>query len=580
MTATESTLNFRIRLSFWALGAVLGFSQAWTSRLQVDDNTISYLDMGSSFFHGHHWSIVNGFWGPLYAFLLGLVIAVFRPSLYWEYPTVHLVAFVIFLFTMASFDYFLRQVVRFGYESGPEESSADQDWEWTAIAYTLFLWSALQLVGVGRVYPEMLVAGFSYLSCGLLVTISFGWAPWKSYLSLGVVLGLSYLTKSAALPICLLILFIAWLSAKHKSRYALISAMVFVAIVAPFIAALSFQKGRFSSGEAVKYDYAVSVNRIPHIHWQGDAQMPAAHPTRQIFTAPAIYEFREPFQGTFPPEYDISYWYEGVKPQFHLRQQLGALRFFLRLESETLLYWLNGVVLTTLFLVLYETGCGLRILKDVFRYWFLIIPTLATALFHALVYYHPKYVAASFVVLLVCLFLSAAPFLSTKKSRLPSGVAVLQFAVFLGLVGLPVMLQLFNTHPLQARESEGASYPEIAQKALEMGLKPGDEIASLNYSNTSGLTMWAHLARVRIIAEVHYHDTWQPEEQTTNFWKANPETQKKVMEKLSETGARAVISQDQPSGAEAEDWSEIGTTGYYLYWLKPVAESFGGAPTN
>ena len=142
------------------------------------------------------------------------------------------------------------------------------------------------------------------------------------------------------------------------------------------------------------------------------------------------------------------------------------------------------------------------------------------------------------------------------------------------------MLQLLNTHPHLTRESQGAPYPEIAQKALEMGLKPGDEIASLNYSNTSGLTMWAHLARVQIIAEVHYHDTWQPEEQTTNFWKADPETQTKVMQKLSETGARAVISQDKPSGPGAEGWLEIGATGYYLYWLKPVAESLGGTRAN
>ena len=70
MTAAVTTLNFRIRLTFWALGAVLGFSQAWTSRLNALDNTVSYLDMGGYFFHGHHSAIINGFWNPLYALLV------------------------------------------------------------------------------------------------------------------------------------------------------------------------------------------------------------------------------------------------------------------------------------------------------------------------------------------------------------------------------------------------------------------------------------------------------------------------------------------------------------------------------
>lgn len=582
MTATETTLDFRIRLSFWALGTVLGFSQAWTSRFQASDNTISYLDMGNYFFRGHLWSIINGFWAPINAFLLGLAVALFRPSLYWEFPTVHLVAFLVFLFTMICFDYFLLQAIQFAYVDGPERSNTgEQDWPWIMIAYTLFFWASLRLIGLEDMHPEMLIAGFFYLACGLLVTIYLGRADWKAFLALGVILGLSYLTKWAVLPISLLILFIVWLCAKTKTRHVMISVITFVVIVAPFIAALSIQKGRFTWGEPIKYDYAVSVNRIAHIHWQGDAQMPAAHPTRKLFAAPATYEFREPLKGTFPPQYDISYWYEGVKPQIHLRQQLEALRIYLYWEFETVFRLLNGVLLTTLFLVLYETGRGWGILQDVLRYWFLFIPALATALFHALVYYHPKYLAASLVVLLLCLFLSAASSSNLAGSRLLSGVALLQFVVFSGLVGLPLMLHLVGIRSLQAREQlERATYPEIAQQAVDMGLRPGDEIASLNYSNTSGLTMWAHLAHVQIVAEVHDHSTWQPEEATVNFWKTDRETQEKLMQKLWQTGARAVISQDKPLGAGAKGWLEIGTTGYYLYWFRPPVEPRMGTPAS
>jgi len=569
MTATETNLNFRIRLAFWALGAALGFSQAWISKLDADDNVVSYLDMGSYFFHGHHWAIINGFWSPLYTLLIGSTIHLLKPSLYWEYPTVHLLVFFIFLFTMTGFDYFLRQSIQLRSDIDPEKKgSSELDWVWITLGYTIFLWSSLDLIGVNKITPDMLVAGFFYLSCGLLVTISAGRAQWGTFLGFGLTLALSYLTKFVVLPISLLILVIAWLVAKQKARYVLISAIAFVALAAPFIAALSAEKGRFNFGETARYDYAVTVNGIPHHHWQGDSKTPLAHPTRQIFAAPATFEFREPFKGTYPPQYDLSYWYEGVKPEFHFRQQIKVLATNLFWEWSTLIHALKGVLLTTLFLAFYQAGRGWLIPRDLVRYWFLIVPCLATAGLYALVYYAPQYLAASFVVLLLCLFLSAAVTVRLPSSRLLSGVAVLQFVMFFTFVGFPSLLHVLGTHALQPRVAERASYQEVAKKASEMGLKPGDQIASLNASNL-GMSMWAHLARLQIVAEVYY---WPelPEGVTNNFWEAAPLVQETVIQKLSQTGARAVVSQDRPTGASAGGWLEIGTTGYYLYWLQPA----------
>ena len=153
-----------------------------------------------------------------------------------------------------------------------KRGSSELNWVWITIGYTIFLWCSLQLIEVNKETPDMLVAGFFYLSCGLLVTISTGRAKWRTFLGLGLTLGLSYLTKFVALPISFLILIIAWLVAKQKARYVVISAIAFVAIAAPFIAALSAQKGRFTYGESGPYDYAVTVNGIPHHHWQGDSK--------------------------------------------------------------------------------------------------------------------------------------------------------------------------------------------------------------------------------------------------------------------------------------------------------------------
>jgi hypothetical protein len=137
MNASEITRNLKTRLIFWALGAVLGLNQAWSSRLDADDNTVTYLDIGNNFFHGHPSAIINGFWSPVYSLLFGLTTTVFKPSLYWEYAATHLLLFAIFLFTMVSFDYFLRQLMQFRNDFVVEkENSFTPDWVWITIGYT------------------------------------------------------------------------------------------------------------------------------------------------------------------------------------------------------------------------------------------------------------------------------------------------------------------------------------------------------------------------------------------------------------------------------------------------------------
>lgn len=563
MTATKTNPRLRIRWAFWILGAALGFSQAWISRFDASDNLVSYLEMGGYFFHGHPGAIVNGFWSPLNAWLFGLAIALFRPSPYWEYPTAHLLVFIIFLFTMACFDYFLMHLIELR-SDWAAESSSGSDCASIAIGYTIFLWSSLQLITINDENPNLLVAALFYISCGLLLSIWTGRARTGAFLGLGVTQGLTYLANFLLLPTTVAILVIAALAAKQKARYVAVSAIAFLAIAVPFIAALSAQKGRLTTGESFVYDYAINVNGIPRHHWQGNDGMPLKHPTRQIFQAPPTFEFREPLKGTYPPEYDISYWYEGLKPRVHLGQQIEVLAHNLFSMFETLFFSMNGVLLSTLFLALYSTGRGWLVLKDLLRRWFLIVPCVVTAGLYALFLYLAQYLAAFFVVLLVCLFLSAR---CAATTRLLSGVAVLQFVMFFGLVGLPTLVHALHIHQLQSPTVEAASYQEIAAKALEMGLKPGDEIASLNAGN-AGMAMWAHLAHVQIIAEVYW--TGHPAEAKNNFWNADTLTQDQVLQRLSQTGARAIVSGDAPSGAAASRWSEIGTTGYYLYWPKPI----------
>jgi hypothetical protein len=567
--------GLRVRILFWGLGAALAFGQAWTSRFDADDNTVVYLDIGRNFLHGHTAAIVNGFWSPVYSLLFGLTTTVFKPSRYWEYPATHLLLFAIFLFTMACFDYFLRQLLQFrNVLVAGKENSPTPDWVWITIGYSMFLWSTLKWTTVDQVTTDLMVAGFLYLALGFLTNISSERASWKTYLLLGLSLGLIYLTRFYLLPICLLILLIAWLIAKQKGRYVGISTATLVIVAAPYIAAISTQKGKFTYGETASFDYAVSVNGIPRYHWQGDARSRLVHPTRQIFAAPAAFEFKAPLKGTFPPQYDISYWYQGVRPKVQFGREMKVLGRNLGLELDTLIFSLGGILVPTVFLAL---GHGRMSLQDVARYWFLILPCVAMGVLFAMVYYKPPYMAASFVVVVLCLFCSAV--IIRRGSRLLPGVAVLYLIVILGLVAFPPVLHAFDIHPFHSPNPAGPSYQQVAEAALQAGLKPGDQIASLNDSNF-GPSEWAYLLHLHIVAEIPYiagmpdgtpYCYWNTH--ANNFWNADPATQAQLLERFSQVGAVAVLSQQRPTGPAAAKWLELGNTGYYLYWLSGVNQT-------
>src|SRR5438128_10198625 len=95
----RSVGNYQVlRAVFWLIGIVIGLLQAWHDRNMIVIDTISHLDMADAYFRGDWAMAINGCWNPLYAWILGLAMLVVKPSSYWEYPTVHFVLFIIFLF--------------------------------------------------------------------------------------------------------------------------------------------------------------------------------------------------------------------------------------------------------------------------------------------------------------------------------------------------------------------------------------------------------------------------------------------------------------------------------------------------
>src|SRR5208282_1588383 len=142
-----------------ATALVLGLIQVWANRFYMTSDGISYLDMAAAYLRGDWHTAINGYWNPLYSWLMGIGLLVLRPSTYWEYPAVQLINFGIYAATVASFEYFLRGLLQ-------KQKNAMTI---SLIAYALFLWSSLELIQVSMVNPDMLVAASVYTALGALL---------------------------------------------------------------------------------------------------------------------------------------------------------------------------------------------------------------------------------------------------------------------------------------------------------------------------------------------------------------------------------------------------------------------------
>jgi hypothetical protein len=572
----------KTRLLFWCLAMLFGGSQAWSARATVANDTVSYLDMGHYLLHGHWSQVINGLWNPLYACLLGLTISLFRPSPYREYPLVHVLLFFIFLFALASFDFFLRELILFRQEHESTKELSAPIWVWLTIGYAVFLWSSLQLIGVWESNPDIIIAAFFYLACGFLIRIRRGVIGWSTYLALGLVLGLGYLTKAVMFPVSLLCFAVAWLiggSLRPGIPRVLAGLLIFLAVSGPFIVALSVVKGGFTFGETGRYNYAVHVNKVPAVHWQGENATNGlpVHATHKIFERPATFEFASPVAGTYPVWYDPTFWYEGIKVRFDPREEVRTMLKNLRWEIE-LFFYLNGSIVATWFVLFYVGGKKLHVLRDLRDYWFLFVPAITTPFLYSLVHWEPRYIAPFLVVVIVCCFLSIHLPETRESRRLFPAVAVLMSVMLICPLGPGSIRLKTGIFDLLPSRDDPNSDPEVAGEMYRIGLHPGDRIASLCYSNL-GMSNWAHLAGLRIIAEVYY---WpgRPETLANDFWDANPATQVKVIQVLASTGASAVISQEAPRGSGGTGWVQVGRTQYYIHWLRPLTTSLAAADNS
>ncbi|MEP6637124.1 MAG: hypothetical protein ABJB97_10400, partial [Acidobacteriota bacterium] len=388
----------------WVVALGLGFLQAWGCRHDSADGLaymgpdgISYLDIGDAYMRGDWSHALNAMWSPFYSWLLGITLYVFKPSPFWEFTVVRLLNFLIYAGALLCFAFFLHALMRDRQGPALEIAAADHslpDWLWLVFGYSLFVWTSLLMNRVSRASPDILMSGWVYLSAGFLLRMRAEATDWLTFISFGLVLGLGYLTKTVMFPLALVFLGVSFVILRRTTRFRpallrlVVASLIFLAVAGPFIVALSRAKHRLTIGDSAGLNYAWYVNRAtPFIHWQGEPSGSGTplHATRKVFESPAVYEFAAPVGGTYAPWYDPSYWYEGVRPKFNLRQQLAATARNSRILFDFVFYRSFLVSITlALFLLFYQSRRSLFI-TDIVAYWFLIFPAATACMLYLLV---------------------------------------------------------------------------------------------------------------------------------------------------------------------------------------------------
>jgi hypothetical protein len=570
----RSSENFewgRLAIVFGLLIIALGAVQALDMDVRhggkfMDPDGIVYLDIGEAYFRGDWNTAINGLWPPLYSWLLGLVMFVLNPSPRLEFSVVRLVNFIIYLFAFGCFHFFLFEVIRYqrhritrffekGYVTLPE-------WAWAALGYSLFVLSSLKLITIKEDSPDMFVAAIIYLASGIILRISRGFTNWGIFVLLGGLLGVGYLTKAFMFYLAFIFLAVSVFSVGNLRRAVprlLIAVGVFFSVGSLYFVPLSVSNGRLTFGDSGGLNYLYHINRIPYVHWQGEppGNGTPEHPTRKIYDLPAIYEFKTPIGGTYPPWHDPVYWNEGAVPHFDLRGHIRVLINSCKIYFEV--FFLYGGSLIVGFLILHFLGSKRWFsVNYIFAHWNLLIPAIAALGLLSLVHVEPPH-TGSFVVLFW-----VGVFSSVRLPDLPESRRLLA-CVTIAIVTVLVITASFSTAlsgMSTANEMIKGKYNlwpyehrQVADSLKRIGVQPGDKVAVIGYAFENS---WARLARVRIVAELP---------SKVDYWASDSLVKSQVIQTFARTGARVIITIGIPNSASNKGWQKIKNTSYYFYVL-------------
>jgi hypothetical protein len=555
-----------IRAAYWVAAVVLGAAQTWYMRHRIFSDGISYLAIAQAYLRGDWHSALNGYWSPLYSWLIAIYLAIFQPSPYWQVSSLHVINFAAFLAACWTFERFLTALLR---NNSNSRQSCLQESTILAAGLVTVLFGGFVDIGIGYVSPDLIAYAITGLLAWLTVLIQQGQTSAWVFIAFGGALGLGYLDRSAFAPLA--VFYVAAVGGiLWRMRRGLIRPLAWIGVAgilisAPFPIALSRDRGRLTLGDSGKLNYGWEVaGAARSTHWQGepgDIGKPL-HPTRKILSSPVpVFEFSEPVSGPYPPWYDPSYWYEGIQPHLKIGSQIS--RTVSNLIMTAIVAGACPAVPIVFLLLVAGRGDFRRLRDSLTRNWGVILPPLVAIAIYCLVFVDRRYIAGFIAVfwLSVLCALNATREPRWRHTELAArGLCLLVFAgVLLPLMSASVSLALGDLVHLRERQANFNSL--LAERFRKIGLRPGDKIA---YSGISMNADWVRLAGCKIVAEVPI--TYDREQGWKNFVIANKQYQtafaelddkdrETVLDAFRRAGAVIAVVDGLPKGANQTGWT-------------------------
>ena len=569
-------VRYAIRVARF-IAVLVGLIDFYLTRFVVFSDGISYLEVARRYADGDLRGAVNAYWSPLYSWVLAIARLVCGANDGYELVSLHAINLAAYLLALFLFDRLVQRLLA-RRDNWTEQGKVT----FVVCAYSVFVWCAYYMIGIYYCSPDMIVFALTILLALLLLRLDEGGTRWSTMVSLGTVLALGYFAKAALLPLSGIYILSATLRRPvvlSLLRRSLVPTVTLLLLATPWILALRAKEGRWTFGDSGTLNYAWEVcGAARSVHWQGepgDIGTPL-HPTRLIHREPDVYEFNGPIAATYPPWFDPTYWYAGVKPRLELGRQLAVAGTYLRFAGLLLLF-APGVFLSVL--AVYYGSSIARAARASAAAWRLAVPCLATIALYSLVYIDTRYVAGSLLVLSLVVLSCTLPWVVSRRwlAVVRYGAAV-TCLLFCSLLPLRVVYKF--THPQAPGYTDQQS--RIAEEMRDLGLRRGDSIA---YIGISANAYWALLSGVTISAEIpvsfdrngridnYVLDNYSNLER---FWGASPVERDSVLALLHDVGVRAVVADVVPAGADVTGWhrmrgqaaSQRGPEGVFVRFLR------------
>ncbi len=175
--------------------------------LPIGPDGLAYLDVARAYLHQNWHIAINGYWGPLYSWLLAIAMGIFHPGVNTEFAMARAVNFLVFSAALYTFSVFWRALADWSRRTNADETSIPEaaPHTWIALGYLLFIVNFAWFVDV--VSPDVLVAAIVFAIAAFLFKLN-DHLPHSAiaYASLGALLAVGYYAKAILFYFALFVL--------------------------------------------------------------------------------------------------------------------------------------------------------------------------------------------------------------------------------------------------------------------------------------------------------------------------------------------------------------------------------------